>query len=184
MDPDMNNYDLEHACTAHPKMSKQEWEETYQLAWRRYYTPDHMETILRRAMTSRISPGKMMLLLVWFWGAIFIEKVHPLQAGYLRRRVRTDRRPGLPLENPILFYPREAASILLKHARLAATVIRLSRVRYRLKRDPAARDYMDEAVTPVQENDTETLELFNVTEAARNMTNNAKRDAARVAARV
>lgn len=43
---------------------------------------------------------------------------------------------------------------------------------------------MDEAVTPVQENDTETLELFNVTEAARNMTNNAKRDAARVAARV
>ncbi len=160
MDPDMNNYDLEHACTAHPKMSKQEWEETYQLAWQRYYTPDHMETILRRAMTSRISPGKMMLLLVWFYGAVFIEKVHPLQAGYLRRRVRTDRRPGLPLENPFLFYPRELLSIFTKHARLATTILRLSRVRRRLKRDPAARDYMDEALTPVQENETEFLELL------------------------
>jgi len=28
MDPDMNRYDLEHACTAHPKMSKEEWERT------------------------------------------------------------------------------------------------------------------------------------------------------------
>jgi hypothetical protein len=26
-DPDMNMYDLEHACTAHPIMSKQAWEQ-------------------------------------------------------------------------------------------------------------------------------------------------------------
>ncbi|MDT7951676.1 MAG: B12-binding domain-containing radical SAM protein [Acetobacteraceae bacterium] len=184
MEPDMNKYDLEHACTAHSKMSKAEWEQTYQLAWERYYTPEHMETILRRGMATRISPGKMMLLLVWFWGAVFIEKVHPLQAGYLRRRVRVDRRPGLPIENAFLFYPREAWSIVSKHARLAGTVMRLSRVRRQLKKDPNARNYMDEALTPVRDDEMDVLEMFNVNEAARTATAKIKRDAVRVAAKV
>src|SRR5580704_12251667 len=37
MDPDMNNYDLEHACTAHPLMSKASWEQVYANAWTQYY---------------------------------------------------------------------------------------------------------------------------------------------------
>ena len=148
MEPDMNKYDLEHACAEHPKMSKAEWEETYKLAWERYYTPEHMETILRRAMATKISPGKMMLLLIWFWGAVVLENVHPLQAGYLRRRVRTDRRPGLPIEHPLAFYPRQAWTVIGNHARLAAMVWRMSMLRRKLKRDPNARSYMDEALTP------------------------------------
>ncbi len=78
INPDLNNYDLEHACTAHPKMSKAEWEQAYQLAWKAYYTPEHMETIMRRAVATRISPGKMMFLLLWFWGCVTLEHVHPL----------------------------------------------------------------------------------------------------------
>ena len=27
MDPDLNNYDVEHVCTAHPRMSRKEWED-------------------------------------------------------------------------------------------------------------------------------------------------------------
>jgi radical SAM superfamily enzyme YgiQ (UPF0313 family) len=185
MDPDMNKYDLEHACAAHPKMSKAEWEETYTLAWERYYTPAHMETIMRRAMATRISPGKMMLYLIWFWGAVALEKVHPLQTGYLRRKVRTDRRPGFPLESPFMFYPREAWSVVSKHARLAAMVWRMSKLRRKLKRDPNARNYMDEALTPVRDEDLDVLEMFNVSDAARAATAKVKRDAAaRVAARV
>ena len=63
-------------------------------------------------------------------------------------------------------------------------ILRLGKVRKRLKRDPAARAYMDEALTPVREDDLDTLEMFSVTEAARTATVRAKRDAARVAARV
>ena len=33
MDPDMNKYDVEHVCTAHPRMSKDEWEQAYRDAW-------------------------------------------------------------------------------------------------------------------------------------------------------
>ncbi len=174
----MNKYDLEHACTAHPKMSKAEWEQTYALAWERYYTRPHMETILRRAMATRISPGKMMLYLIWFWGAVTLEKVHPLQAGYGRRKVRTDRRPGLPIESRWSFYPRESWAFVSKHVRLAGLVVQLSALRWRLKRDPAARQYMDEALTPVRDDDMDVLEMFSVTEAARGAAAKAKRDAA------
>ena len=45
----------------------------------------------------------MMFLLMWFWGCVTIEKIHPLEGGYLRRKVRTDRRPGLPVEPALLF---------------------------------------------------------------------------------
>src|SRR5439155_24734788 len=38
MDPDLNNYDLEHACTAHKKMSKTEREAIYLEAWSLYST--------------------------------------------------------------------------------------------------------------------------------------------------
>ncbi len=184
MDPDMNKYDLEHACTAHPTMSKDEWERAYRLAWQTYYTPEHMETIMRRAMATGISPGKMMFLLIWFWGCVTLEHVHPLQGGYLRLKVRTDRRPGFPVENPLVFYPRYAWDTVVKHVRLAGVIWRIGRVRRGLKRDPNARLYMDAALTPVQDDDMDMLEMFNVTEAARNATTKVRRDAARVAARV
>ena len=150
MDPDMNKYDLEHACTAHPKMSKEEWERAYDLAWRTYYTPEHMETILKRAMAKRISPGKMMFLLIWFWGCVTLEHVHPLQGGFLRRKVRTDRRPGFPIESPLVFYPKRAWEMISTYAQVAGMVWRLARVRSRLRRDPNARNYMDQALMPVE----------------------------------
>src|SRR5215510_6202298 len=59
MAPDMNIYDLEHACTAHPRMSKVEWEQAYHDAWKRYYSPDHVEAILRRAFVSGLSLSKI-----------------------------------------------------------------------------------------------------------------------------
>ena len=33
MDPDLNTYDAEHVCTAHSKMSREEWDAIYQEAW-------------------------------------------------------------------------------------------------------------------------------------------------------
>ncbi len=48
MEADLNKYDVEHVCAAHPKMSKHEWEAIYREAWSLYYTPEHMKTLLRR----------------------------------------------------------------------------------------------------------------------------------------
>ena len=66
MDPDLNKYDLEHVVTAHPKMSKAEWEKLYRDAWKLYYTPEHIETILRRARRSGSTSYRLMLIILWF----------------------------------------------------------------------------------------------------------------------
>src|SRR5271165_2406498 len=49
MEQDLNTYDVEHVCTAHPRMSRAEWEAIYQEAWSLYYTPAHLRTLMRRA---------------------------------------------------------------------------------------------------------------------------------------
>src|SRR5215467_5010606 len=54
MDPDTNNYDVEHACTAHPLMSAAEWRGIYNRAWHLYYSPDHIETLIKRAVATGI----------------------------------------------------------------------------------------------------------------------------------
>src|SRR5262249_60385525 len=49
MDSDLNNYDLEHVCTAHPIMGQREGQAAYRQPWSLYYTPTHMQTLPWRA---------------------------------------------------------------------------------------------------------------------------------------
>jgi Radical SAM superfamily len=175
MDADMNKYDLEHVVTGHPKMSREDWERAYRLAWETYYTPEHMETVMRRAVATGISPGKMMFLLMWFYGCVMIEKIHPLEGGYLRRKVRLDRRPGLKVENPLIFYPKYLYQLIAKHVKIGSVIWRMGKVRRAIKRDPGARKYMDEALTPVTDAELDGLEMFNVTTSARAAADKAKR---------
>jgi hypothetical protein len=156
-------------------MSKAEWERAYRLAWETYYTPEHMATVMRRAVATGISPGKMMFLLIWFWGCVTLEKIHPLEGGYLRRKVRRDRRPGLPIESALTFYPRYVWELVSKHIAVARFVWRIGRIRRALKRDPNARNYIDEALTPVSAAELDDLEMFNVTQSARGAADKAKK---------
>ena len=178
MDPDMNKYDLEHIVTGHARMTKAEWEGIYHECWDLYYSPAHMETIMRRAAAVGASPGKALFLIIWFWACVKLEKVHPLQGGYLRRKVRRDRRPGLPLENPLLFYPRCIADVAVNHVRVAALALRLWKLRRELRR-PEARAYMDQALTPPTEADLDDLEIFNNSDSSRVAGDKAKTLAAK-----
>ena len=49
LEPDMNAYDSAHVTAPHARMSKEEWAGVYQQAWDAYYTPEHVETVIRRA---------------------------------------------------------------------------------------------------------------------------------------
>ena len=49
LEPDLNRYDGEHAAAEHPRMSAEEWQAIYDRAWHLYYSPEHVETLLRRA---------------------------------------------------------------------------------------------------------------------------------------
>jgi hypothetical protein len=107
MDPDMNKYDLNHRVSHHGKMSDRDWEEAYHAAWHAFYTPDHINTILRRTCACPVGrPGTTLSTILWFYLMILFEGVHPLEGGALRLKFRRDRRSGMPLENPLLFYAR------------------------------------------------------------------------------
>ena len=66
MDADLNKYDVEHVCTAHPRMTKEQWQSIYREAWSIYYTPKHMETLLRRAVATGVPVNSLIKVLVNF----------------------------------------------------------------------------------------------------------------------
>jgi len=166
MDPDLNNYDLEHACAAHPRMSKQEWEAIYREAWPLYYTPGHMETLLRRAAATGVPLSSLATMLVRFATTVRLENVHPLQSGILRRKHPSERRPGLPRESALVFWPRFAWETLRTHALLAAAIVRVLRLKRAIARDPDALAYMDQALMPVRDDEEATLDLLTKTTGA------------------
>jgi len=167
MDPDLNKYDLEHAVTAHPKMSKREWEQIYWDAWQIYYTPEHIATILKRAKASGVAIYRLMVIILWFASSLRVEKVHPLQGGILRFKNRRERRPELPMESPFAFYPRLAAEFFVKNAQILREAWRIRRICDRVEADPANRTYTDVAMTPVSDDDTENLEMYTHNAGAR-----------------
>ncbi len=159
MDQDLNRYDLNHDVTAHPKMSREEWRKTYRDAWATYYTDQHVETIIRRAIATGTSPGKTMFLIVWFKGCYDIEGIHPLEGGFFRRKSRTNRRSGMKLENPFVFYPKTWLQMLIHQFRWISLYIRMRLIYMRVKKDPKKHEYTDLALEPVTDHEEER-EMF------------------------
>jgi radical SAM superfamily enzyme YgiQ (UPF0313 family) len=167
MDPDMNKYDLEHVTAEHPRMSKQEWQGIYDKAWHLYYSWDHIETLLKRAVATGISSFRLADMIFQFYGSYVYERLHPLQTGLIRRKVRSQRRSTLPRENPLLFYPRRLGEILTTYIPGLLFQSKLHRLRKRLERDPAAKRYTDVAITPLEDLEQENLEMYQTNDAAR-----------------
>jgi Radical SAM superfamily len=167
MHEDMNLYDGEHAVSHHPKMSKEEWEQVYRSAWEMYYTPEHMETILRRGAATSCSMSRLVSFVFLFCSSVPIENVHPLQGGLLRRKYRRDRRPGMPIEPIWSFYPKFASDFMSKYSRALRLLLRLHFTNRRLQKNPNRYAYTDVAMTPVTEGETDKLELFTHSDAAR-----------------
>ena len=168
MDPDMNKYDLEHVVAAHPRMTAEQWRNVYEEAWATYYTPDHLETILRRGVAAGMGVSRLQAELFFYSTSYPIEKVHPEQCGVFRLKYRLDRRPGMPIEPAWLFYPKYYWEVMSKHARILRRWIAIDRMLRRAKREQKLMAYTDLAMTPVTDDETDTLEMFTHNEAARN----------------
>jgi hypothetical protein len=163
MEPDLNIYDVEHVCTAHPKMSKAEWEGIYREAWSLYYTPKHMRTLLRRAAATGVPLVSLVKMLVSFATTVRLENVHPLQGGILRLKRPSERRPGLPRESPWTFWPRVIWETLSKQAVTVGITAQLMALLFVVTRGPAALSYMDQALMPVSDDNDEALDLMTQT---------------------
>jgi hypothetical protein len=171
----MNRYDGEHAVSNHPRMTKEVWEQVYQDAWRTYYTPEHMATLLRRGASTNCSMSRLVSFIYLFCSSVPIENVHPLQGGLLRRKYRRDRRPGLPIEPVWTFYPKYVGNFAAKTLRGLRLLLWLHKTNRRICKDPNRYGYMDQAMTPVTEDETETLALFTHSDAARQAVEHARK---------
>jgi hypothetical protein len=106
-----------------------------------------------------------MMYLVWFRGSTLIENVHPVENGFFRLKFRRDRRPSLPRESALAFYPKYWFATLWNQIQWFSLYLKYYRI---LKKVISARkvsEYTDLAITPVTEDEVETRELFQSPEA-------------------
>jgi hypothetical protein len=164
MDPDLNKYDLNHVVVDHPHMSKAEWEKLYMDCWKDYYSKEHMDRVMRRNAALGVATNNVQFLLSWFSGALFIEKVHPLECGLVRRKARLNRRPELPREPIWSFYPKFWAETAIKNLQWVKLMGWCWLRSRQIERDPKKLEYTDIAITPVDEHEEER-EMFQTEEA-------------------
>ena len=159
MDADMNRYDTEHVVTAHPLMSRANWQTIYSDAWRTYYTPAHMERILRRAATTDINLSKLAGSLLHFSKFDSVEQVHPLQGGIFRLKFRRDRRPTFAIEPAWLFYLKYIGETISKLFLVGRAALHLYGLARRIEADPQRKRYMDHALMPFPAGDLDSFQL-------------------------
>ncbi len=164
MDPDLNKYDLNHRVTHHPVMSDAEWEEAYRAAWEAYYTPDHIRTVLRRAAANpKGVVNSVFATTLWFTNMIKFEGVHPLEGGAFRMKFRRDRRSGLPIESPLVFYPRFLRELAVKARGYWSVYRTAKKILREVKNAPDRWTYTDIAIAPPKEDELEVLDLYHAT---------------------
>lgn len=162
MDPDFNKYDLNHRVTHHPVMADAEWEKLYYDCWKQFYTVEHVETVLRRDAARGARTKALYSSMVHFLGAIVIEKVHPLECGIVRRKHRDQRRPGMKLENPLVFYPKRAVEAVAVGIAWARLFLKFRPALKRVLADENRKYYSDLALTPVSDAEEQDMELIQV----------------------
>ncbi len=149
MDPDLNKYDLNHRVTHHQRMSDEEWDQVYGEVWHRFYSFDHIETIFKRMVALRSNKRWSTLhRLLWYRDFHRLYGCHPLEGGFRRMKLRKDRRSGMKLENPLIFYPKAWGLEVRNILSMICTYGRMRMMMKRILADPKSRSYRDTAITP------------------------------------
>ncbi|MGH6981479.1 MAG: B12-binding domain-containing radical SAM protein, partial [Stellaceae bacterium] len=160
LEPDLNKYDLEHVCTTNKAMSRETWEKLYRDSWRTYYSSEHIVRVMKRAFALNVGTLRILFLMIAFRSSIELENVHPLQSGYFRLKFRRDRRPGMSLENPLVFYSKYLSGVAYRHVRLLGWIMYFGAIRFWLARNPRRREYIDEAIVPISEDEFDSRDMY------------------------
>ncbi|MFC1607153.1 B12-binding domain-containing radical SAM protein [Candidatus Latescibacterota bacterium] len=101
LDHDLNNYDSFHAAMNHPLMSAKEWYAAYNDAWESFYSFENLKKVLIRA--GKKGYWNIFKNIMWYKNSL-LEPRHPMVAGFVRRKSRTDVRQGTPVLGRRQFY--------------------------------------------------------------------------------
>jgi hypothetical protein len=83
-------------------MTAQGWNDAYRDAWRSFYSFENMKEILLHTSPERY--WNVFKNFIWSRNSVFIEHLHPMVAGYLRRKTRLERRPTYVRESRRAFW--------------------------------------------------------------------------------
>ena len=115
MDTDLNRYDVNHVTMPHPRMSRAEWETAYEQVWTDLLLGrargDGAQTMCGHWNESRQNDDVSRLVSRQYRR---LRKLHPIENGFLRLKFRRDRRPGLPRESALTFYPKYLTADVLE----------------------------------------------------------------------
>jgi hypothetical protein len=136
-----------------------------------------MKTVIRRAAAGGPRVDTAAFLLVIFWAGSTLDHIYPLKAGLIRRKVRRERRPTLPVENPFVFYPKYFWGLLSVHGQsvhgqAAVKVMKIWWFMRGVLKDPNAKSYTDEALRTCD--DYHHREMDQLSDAARQAAAKAK----------
>jgi hypothetical protein len=126
-----------------------------------------MRTLMRRTVATGGPMFSLLKLLLTFSTSDPLDGVHPLQSGMFRLLHPSERRPGLPRESSMVFWPRFVWNTLRRNTLMAGNIAWLLFWGFVVKRSSKAKDYTDVALTPARDDEDETLELFTKTAGAR-----------------
>ncbi|MDX2158835.1 MAG: radical SAM protein [Hyphomicrobiaceae bacterium] len=164
MDPDLNKYDLCHRVIHHPLIPDDEYDRLFAEAWQRFYTPDHVERVLRRAAALGSNKKITTANRLFYYGRLTqIYGEYTIDMGLGRRRYRADRRPGLPRESLLAFSRRVLRDFTHGYVRAFIELRRHQRQALRIWADPNRHAYKDLAITPTGDAEFETLEMYRET---------------------
>jgi radical SAM superfamily enzyme YgiQ (UPF0313 family) len=122
LEQDTNQYNVCHVTVDHPLMTRSELYHAFRAAWRQYYSAAHVKTMFMRA---RITGSNLPILTTALYaGSMDIEGEHPLEIGLLRRKIRQQRRPGMPIEPWGPFYARRLSEVIVTNVRWGCLFIR------------------------------------------------------------
>lgn len=148
MDPDLNKYDLTNVVIRHPTMSTEELTNVFKEAQARFFTDEHMETVMRR--TAALGGDRRITLATRFkfYGVMMmIHGLYSLDAGLFRVKYRLSRRPGYGRENWLLFYMKYYYNMARTYLNITWEVRRAVRTAVRVWKDVCENGYQDRATT-------------------------------------
>jgi hypothetical protein len=95
------------------------------------------------------------------------EKVHPLQSGLIRMKHPSELRPGLPPENVLTFYARYFRDLIVRNAAFVRTMRWILATAWRIAHDRNRHNYIDIALTPIEDDEDETFDYLTKTDGAK-----------------
>src|SRR5208337_4173976 len=103
----------------------------------------------------------------YFYASYAFEHVHPLQSGVIRRKNRRQRRSTLPRENLAAFFIRRVRDFLGTYPPGLRFLCRIEALRRAVENEPDTFNHADLALSPIAEEYSAELDLFNATPSAR-----------------